>query len=344
MRRILRAAMALTIAALAAGCGSVRFSGAYDLPLPGGADVGDHPYRVVAEFVDVLDLVPNAAVRVNNVPVGRVEEITLAARGWTAEVTMLVNGDVHLPANARAHLVQSSLLGEKFVSLVAPADASGTLANGARIPLSRTNRNPEIEEVLGALSMLLNGGGIEQINTITAELNAAMQGNEAEIHSLLGQLETLLNDLDTHRDDITTAIDAVNRFSATLAARDQEIGTVLDDLAPGLAVLTEQRAQLVTLLEGMETLSSTAIDIINASKEDFVADLKALGPILQELANAGEALPESLQVLITYPFTDAVLDAVKGDYLNVYLSVTAEPGTKIVAPLVIESTSDEGAQ
>lgn len=344
MRRILRAAVALTVAVLTTGCGSVGFSGAYNLPLPGGADLGDHPYRVTAEFADVLDLVPNAAVRVNNVPVGRVEEITLSSQGWTAQVTMLVNGDVHLPANARAHLVQSSLLGEKFVSLVAPAGATGTLTDGARIPLERTNRNPEVEEVLGALSMLLNGGGIDQINTITAELNAALQGNEAQFHSLLGQLETLTEDLDAHRDSITTTIEAVNRLSATLAARDQEIGRVLDDLAPGLAVLNEQRAQLVTMLEGLETLSSTAIDVVNASKENFVADLKALGPILQQLASAGEALPESLQVLLTYPFTDAVLDAVKGDYLNLYLSVTAEPGTTIVAPLVIESALDEGAQ
>ena len=40
--------------------------------------------------------------------------------------------------------------------------------------LERTNRNPEIEEVFGALSMLLNGGGLEQIQQITRELNLAL--------------------------------------------------------------------------------------------------------------------------------------------------------------------------
>ena len=30
----------------------------YSLPLPGGADLGDHPYTVKAEFRDAMDLVP----------------------------------------------------------------------------------------------------------------------------------------------------------------------------------------------------------------------------------------------------------------------------------------------
>ena len=59
------------------------FEGIYDLPMPGGADLGDHPYTVKAQFRDVLDLVPQSGVKVNEVPVGRVEAITLAPDGWT---------------------------------------------------------------------------------------------------------------------------------------------------------------------------------------------------------------------------------------------------------------------
>jgi phospholipid/cholesterol/gamma-HCH transport system substrate-binding protein len=39
-------------------------------------------------------------------------------------------------------------------------------------------------------------------------------------------------------------------------------------------------------------------------------------------------------VLLTYPFTDEVLRGVKGDYLNVYLDVTAVPGTTIIPEFV----------
>ncbi|HEY2670169.1 MAG TPA: MCE family protein [Rugosimonospora sp.] len=321
-------------AAFVTACGSGGFAGAYSLPLPGGADLGSHPYRVVADFADVLDLVPQAAVKVNDVAVGRVETVDLPAGSWTARVTMLVNGDVHLPANAEAELELSSLLGEKYVQLVAPDDASGTLSDGDEIPLARTNRNPEVEEVLGALSLLLNGGGIDQLHTITTQLNDAMDGNEPQIRSMLNQIDTLATNLDAHRGDITAALDSLNRLSATLAARDEQIGTVLDSLAPGLKILDQQREQLVTMLQSLDTLSGVAVDVIDKSKADFVADLRALAPILRQLANAGQALPQALQLLLTFPFTDAVLDDVQGDYLNVYLSVTAVAGTQIVAPLI----------
>ncbi|MFF6956248.1 MCE family protein [Streptomyces sp. NPDC008317] len=304
-----------------------------NVPLPGGADLGGHPYTVKADFADVLDLVPQASVRVNDVAVGRVTKIGLGADGWSATVTMKVNGKVRLPANAYAHLEQSSLLGEKYIQLSAPPGtraASGTLRDGAVIPASRTNRNPEVEEVFGALSMLLNGGGVAQLKTISVELNKALTGNEPQIRSMLHQVDTLVSDLDAHKQDITDALDGVNELSATLAARDQKIGTVLTGLSPGLKVLEQQRGSLVTMLRSLDTLSGVAVDTVNRSKDDMVADLKALAPTLRRLADAGDALPDSLQVLVTYPFTDEVLNGVKGDYLNVYLDLTAVPGTQLI--------------
>nr|WP_232792248.1 MCE family protein [Actinacidiphila yeochonensis] len=324
----------LTAGALAlTGC---SWTNVQDMPLPGGADLGSHPYTVRARFADVLDLVPQASVRVNEVAVGRVTKIALAPDGWTAMVTMKVNGGVRLAPDATAHLEQSSLLGEKYIELADPSGtqaSAGRLADGATIPISRTNRNPEVEEVLGALSLLLNGGGVQQLHTITTELNKALSGNEPAVRDTLGKVDTLVTQLDGHRQDITRALDGVNQLSATLAARDQKIDTVLTGLSPGLKVLEQQRGALVTMLQSLDTLSGVAVDTVNRSKDDMVADLKALAPTLQRLADAGADLPDSLQVLLTYPFTDQVVNGVKGDYLNVYLDLTAQPGTQVIPEL-----------
>ncbi|NED87480.1 MCE family protein [Streptomyces sp. SID11233] len=312
------------------------FTGIDQVPLPGGADLGDHPYEITAEFGDVLSLAPQSSVKVNDVAVGRVTKISLASGSWNAKVTMRVNGGIRLPANAYAHLEQSSLLGEKYIQLSPPAagTAKGALTDGDRIPLTRTNRNPEVEEVFGALSMLLNGGGINQLKTITTELNKALAGQEPQVRSMLKRVDTLVTNLDDHRADITDALDGVNRLSATLATRKQDVGTVLTKLSPGMKVLEKQRGSLMTMLHSLDTLSTVAVDTVNKSKADIVADLKALAPTLQALADSGQDLPDSLQVLLTYPFTDEVLRGVKGDYLNVYLDITALPGTQIVPPII----------
>ncbi|HEU5472391.1 MAG TPA: MCE family protein [Actinophytocola sp.] len=307
-------ALALVLVLLSAGCG---FTGVYEVPLPGGADLGDRPYRISAEFADVLDLVPQAAVKVNDVAVGRVERIELAADNVTAVVRMVVNGDVRLPANAGAELRQSSLLGEKYVALHAPQAPAGQLAEGAVIPIRATNRNPEIEEVLGALSLLLNGGGIGQLQTILREVNLALAGNEPELRSLLSNVDNLVTDLDAQRGDIVRAIDALNRLSGTLVDQTANLTAALDRLAPGLKVITEERTALVSLLGALDRLSDVAVDTVNRGRDDLVADLRLLEPTLRKLAESGANLPNSLQILATYPFTDYFLNPLKGDYVNV---------------------------
>lgn len=334
--RFLAGAGALTLALALAACsgGGGGFTGIYSLPLPGGANLGPHPYRVTAEFSNVLDLVPQSAVHVNDTAVGRVVRIYLPPHSWTARVVMLVNGRVHLPANSIAQIQQSALLGEQFVALSAAPGipAQGQLSNNAVIPVYRTTSNTTVEQVLGALSLLLNGGGINQLHTIVTQLNDAFSGNEPQIRALLPQLSHLLVNLYQHRKDITDALDGLNKLSHTLAVRDRQIGYVLTNLHPGLRVLARQHTELVTMLNALHRLTGVAVNTIHASQASFVADLRALAPTLQQLANAGSSLPLALQVLLTYPFTDQVLSDIKGDYLNTYLSVTARHGTTIIPP------------
>lgn len=326
------------VAVVVGGCSNSGsgYNGIYAIPLPGGANLGSHPYQVTAQFADVGDLVPQSAVMVNDVAVGRVTRIFLPPRSWTAKVTMLVNGSVSLPANAIAEISQSSLLGEQFIALSAPPGIApaGRLADGSVIPVSRTTSNATVEQVLGALSLLLNGGGINQIHTITTQLNAALSGNEPQIRSLLVNLHTFLANLDAHKVAIETALDGLRALSATLAARDRQIGRVLDHLTPGMRVLASQRFAFVGMLVALHKLTGVAVATIDASQANFVADLNELAPTLRELADAGQNLPNALQVLLTYPFTNQVLNDVRGDYLNVFLSLRAAKGTTIIPTII----------
>ena len=321
MRKLLTAGILVTASSLAlSGC---AFKGIYDLPLPGGADLGDHPYTVKVEFRDVTDLTPQAGVKVNDVPVGRVEDIALTADGWHALVTVRVNGGIKLPANALANVKQSSLLGEKYVELASPGDdqASGKLADGATIPLARTNRSVEVEELLGALSLLLNGGGVAQLNTITKELNNATSGREPDIRALLDNANELVTNLDQQSANITRAIDGLNRLSSTLKGQKDKLVGAVDDLGPGLGVLEQQRGQLVTMLNALNSLSGVATDTVDKSKANLVADLKALTPTLQKLGEAGNDLPKALEILLTFPFSDQAVNDVKGDYFNLFAKI-----------------------
>ena len=306
-RTLVRAAALGAALVLVSGCG---FRGAYSLSLPGGADLGEDPYTVQVEFLDVLDLVQQSGVRVADVPVGRVEKIELG-EDWTARVTITVNGDVDLPANAVAAIQQSSLLGEKFVELAPPGnqEPEGSLREETVIPLERTNRNVEVEELLGAMSLVLNGGGLAQLQTINRELGEALEGRESAIKATLDNLDTFIGGLDQQKEEINRALDSADALAATLAARTATIENALDTIGPGLDVLTEQRGLLVSMLEGLARLGEVGTRVIEQSAENTVEDLKLLQPILTQLAAAGPDLADSLPLLVTYPFPDSSLTA-----------------------------------
>jgi phospholipid/cholesterol/gamma-HCH transport system substrate-binding protein len=306
-RPLVRAAALGAALLMVSGCG---FRGAYSLTLPGGADTGDDPYTVQVEFLDALDLVQQSGVRVADVPVGRVEKIELG-EDWTARVTITVNGDVDLPANSVAAIQQTSLLGEKFVELAPPGneEPEGSLREEPVIPLERTNRNVEVEELLGAMSLVLNGGGLAQLQAINRELGDALEGRESAIKATLDQLDTFIGGLDQQKEEINRALDSADALAATLAARTATIENALDTIGPGLDVLNEQRGLLVSMLEGLARLGEVGTRVIEQSAENTVADLQLLQPILTQLAAAGPNLAGSLPLLVTYPFPDSSLTA-----------------------------------
>ncbi|RSN71070.1 MCE family protein [Actinomadura sp. WAC 06369] len=319
--RLLGAAALAGVTALS-GC---SFDGVASLPLPGGPDLGDDPQTFKVEFANVLDLVPQSVVKVNDVSVGQVENIELAGGegGWRAVVTVAVRKDVELPDNANARISQTSLLGEKFVDLSPPANEPprGRLGTGDVIPLARTAQGTEIEQVLSAMSLLLNGGGLEQVSTISHELQAAMGGREATIKSVLNRVNVFVGTLDQNRDAITRALDSLDRLTAKLSAERKTIQDTVDETGPAIAVLEQNREDLTEMLVALDKLSRTTTNVINQSHQDLVGNLKQLDTILQNLNKAGSDLPNALEMLITYPFPTTFENVIEGDYGNVHLTV-----------------------
>jgi phospholipid/cholesterol/gamma-HCH transport system substrate-binding protein len=296
----------------------------YKLPLPGGTDVGSDPMTVKVEFADVLDLVPKTTVKVNDVNVGKVTDIELD--GQTALVTLELRNDTELPANAVAEIRQTSLLGEKFVSLKPPVDEapSGELADDATIPLERTGRNPEVEEVLGALSLVLNGGGVAQLKTIASEINLALEGREDAAKSVLTQVDSLMGQLDDNKADIVDAIDSLNRLAVTARDQQDSIDAALEELPSALRSVDRQRDDLVKMLQALNELGDVGTRVIARSKDATIETFRQLQPVLTQLANSGDSFVKAFNVFLTFPFVDEVVgrdpqvarNLHMGDYTN----------------------------
>jgi phospholipid/cholesterol/gamma-HCH transport system substrate-binding protein len=321
MTRLRRTAALVAVLAgslLASGC---RFDGAYDLPLPGGPVDADRSFTVTADFTDILNVVPRSEVKVDDVTVGEVTDVW--REGWHAGVAMRIKDGVRLPDNAVAEVRQTSLLGEKYVALLPPPGEQpvGRLSDGDHLPLSSTGRNPEVEEVLGALSFLLNGGGVAQLKTISTELNTVMDGRQGRIRHLLGQLDTMMGSLDQQKDHIVQAMAAINRLTATLNREHDTVVEAIDTMGPALKVLADQRRQLMTMLHSLDRLGAVGTRVIEGTRKNLLADLAHLRPILHKLNQAGQSLPNAMDLLISFPFPKEASQVVQGDYADTEIAM-----------------------
>lgn len=299
---------------LLSGC---EWKGANSLPLPGTEGSGASSYTIQAQLSDVDNIDRNSRVRVGDVNVGTVTKIE--RQGWHALLTMTVNGDVQLPVNSTAKIGQTSLLGSKHIELAAPTNvpAEGQLREGSVIPLSSAAAYPTTEKTLAALSLLLNGGGLGQIQDITQALSTAFAGRENDLRSLLTQLDIFVGHLNDQRDDIISATQSMKDLAGQVAEQRPVLDRALKTVPEALAVLKDDRQTLADALASLGKFSAVAVDAVDQTKDNLVNELEQLGPVLESLANSGPALTRSLSFFLTYPYPNETIENfARGDYAN----------------------------
>ncbi|NOP99623.1 MCE family protein [Mycolicibacterium fortuitum] len=306
--------MTALVIAPSSGCG---WKGINSLPLPGTEGDGPGSYVVQAQMPDVSNIQPNSRVRVADVTVGHISKIEL--QGGHALVSMRLNGDVDLPANATVKIGMTTIFGSQHIELAAPIDEppQGKLHDGALIPLSRAGAYPTPEQTLAALSLVLNGGGIGQAGDITEALSTAMRGREGDLRSLIEQSDKFAGTLNEQSGDIIAATDSLNNLVGKFAAQQPVLDRAVKTLPNALAVLNDQRGALIDAADQLGKFSALTTDTINQSKDNLIKELHQVGPVLEALGDAGPSLTKSLGLIPTYPFPNADIDKwQRGDYAN----------------------------
>ncbi|ULP41595.1 MCE family protein [Mycobacterium lentiflavum] len=317
-RKVLAVAVTVSVCAVA-GCG---WRGLNSLPLPGTQGEGPRAYQVQAQIPDVSNIQPNSRVRVGDVTVGTVTKIE--RQGWHALITMKLNGDVELPANVEVKIAQTSVLGTLHVELAPPTGMprQGRLHNGSLIPLSHAGACPTVEQTLSAASILLNGGGLGQVQDITTAFSTAFAGREDDVRSLISELDEFSGRLDAQKKEIIAATDSLNSLVGQFADQKPVLDKALRTIPDALAVLNQQRDNLVEAFDRLGKFSALAADSANKTKDALVAEFKDLAPVLDSLANAGPALTRSLSELTTFPWPkENVAKTFRGDAANITMII-----------------------
>ncbi|MCT7657859.1 MCE family protein [Mycobacterium deserti] len=308
------AVTALVVAMTLSGCG---WRGVNSMALPGTAGDGPDAFQIQAQLPNVTNIEQNSRVRVGDATVGNV--VKIERQGWHALVTMRLDGDVRLPANATAKIGQTSLLGSLHVELAPPVTepAEGRLHEGSLIPLTATGSYPTTEQTLATASLLLNGGGLGKLQEITKAFATGFAGRERDVRSLLSQLSEFVGHLESQVGAIVEATDSLNRLVGQFAAEKETIDEALRTIPRALSTLSDQRDNLGEALVQLGRFSALAADSVDRTKETLVAELNDVAPVLESLGDTGPALTRALGILLTFPWPKESLGKwMRGDFAN----------------------------
>jgi phospholipid/cholesterol/gamma-HCH transport system substrate-binding protein len=196
---------------------------AEDLPLIGGGDT------YYAAFSEAGGLKPNDEVRVAGVRVGKVKTVDLA--GDHVRVEFLVDRGVDFGSQTSADIRVKTLLGAMYLSLV--PRGSGQLAEGSEIPRTRTTSPYDVVDAFSGL---------------------AERSERIDTDQLAASLNTVADLTRDTPEEFQAALRGVSSLSANIAARDEQLNTLLTNLRKVSGVLGDRRQDLVKLMRDGDTL------------------------------------------------------------------------------------------
>lgn len=306
MRRALGLAVVLLVAGGSAACGS------------GGGTI-----KVDAIFRQIGDLPRFANVQSSDVVIGSVRAISLD--GYDARVTLRIDQGARIPRNARALIRSTSLLGEEFVELRAPANeppSQEALRNGDVIPLTRTDRIPGLDDALISLGRLMEGGTTADLATVIRSSAQIVKDKGAELGQIFAELRQITPVLSGRAPDLATAIDNLNSAISTVARSTDVVARAIASTADATGILAKQRADLDRLVASLDGASAVLARLTKATEPAADRQVKDLTAVLDKVMTTTTDLDKALSSLAQ--FTDLWPRAFPGDYLqlDVVLSLT----------------------
>lgn len=308
---VIAAALALS------GCANATLR---DVPMP--KVVSGPTYEVTAVFDNVLGLPEQAAVKWDGATIGEVGTISTA--DYAARVGLQISDKFQLPSDVKAEIRFGSPMGEAFVELTDPEGGSNaTLAPGGVIELKETSSAPSIGNLLSATSTLVTGGSYADMKVIITELNNVLRGNGPGIRRLITELDGMVTRLNEHTAQFDEALDAMQRFSSGLADDRKLVGESLDTFEPAIETLSDQRDEILDLMEELRNVSGTATTTIDRTRESMLSLLEDLAPVLDTLTE-NEAVFRHIMKGI-HDFAKATSSAIFGLFLNFDLTTLFDP-------------------
>ena len=311
------------------GCSS---NGLSSLPLP-APTVGSGGYRLTAIFSNALNLPAEAKVKLAGADVGQLE--TMVARNYTAVTTIRVMDGVHLPQGTTVELRSATPLGDVFIALKPPPDASANtplLKDGDTIGLDSTTAAATVEAVLSSAAVMVNGGAVRNLTNVINGAGKATGDQGQAFGDIIAKTNSTLSKLTARSDQISQALTETSDLAKNLDAKNQALTEVVASSGPATDTLaanadtvadvvqqagdTSRQLEKFPSIAGTDTSGRSVIgdantiarswnDLVLAPDANLAALNRLMPPIIKASPSSGFSVRASIDRLVLGSMPDA---------------------------------------
>ncbi|HET7690801.1 MAG TPA: MCE family protein [Nocardioidaceae bacterium] len=256
-------------------------------------DIAVHTQRVGLQLND------NADVRMRGALVGRVTGIDVEEGQAVIRIALDEDQAGLIPAGVAARVLPTTLFGQKYVELVAPARGTGdSIAAGAVIPEDRSAAAIEITTALDHLQPVLTAVRPQDISSTLQALAEGLGGRGNQLGETAVATASLLDRFEEHLETLTRNLRLLAAVSRTYADSLPDLLRVLANATVTGDTLLEERRALTTFLTDVTTLSRTAHAFLDRNGDSIVELNRLTRPVLALLARYAPEIPCVLAGLV----------------------------------------------
>ncbi|WP_245235910.1 MCE family protein [Streptomyces durhamensis] len=261
------------------------------------------PVRVTAYFPRTVGIYPGSDVRVLGVRIGEVKKIK--PEGDRVRVELEYGQGRKVPADAKAAIINSSVVSDRYVQLLPVYRKGPVLRSGAVIPESRTAVPVELDRIFDSLHTTadaLGPKGADKDGSLSRLLGVSadnLDGQGENLHQTVHDLSGAVTTLSDGRTDLFGTVRHLQVFTAALAADDKSVRSFDTSLAQVAKQLAGERKDLADALTNLGTALGDVSAFVKKNKKSLTTDVKGLGKVTKVLVAQRAALDELLRVAPT---------------------------------------------
>ncbi|GAA4548499.1 MCE family protein [Pseudonocardia xishanensis] len=298
-----------------------------------------------AVFTDTSDLQVGDSVRVAGVDVGEVTDVDLADAAH-ATVAFSVNRTRPLPTDSTLTIRYLNLTGDRYLEVGRGVGGGvGTLEEGAEIPVAQTRPALDLDVLLAGFDPLFEGLAPEEINGLTSDLIAVLQGQGGTFESILTRIGSLTNTLADRDLVIGQVVTNLNTVLGTLDEKGPELAQTIDRLQILVSGLSGDRERIGDGLEATQRLVTSVDGFLDKARGPLVGTVDQIQRVA-DLANQGEENLNEVLGMLPGAYLRVSRVASRGAMYSLFIcslrvKVTGPDGQPLYSPMVGPSDNIE---